>query len=368
MSNRIFASICAGLAILTAPAAAQQAERQTIAGDRVAIYDLVGQVRIEAGTGNDVTVEIARGGRDQAQLRVERGPVETMPGFETLRVVFPADVISYPKLGRGSRTEQSVRDDGTFGGNNNGDHNGRWNRRSGRRVTIGANNDGLEAWADLRIMIPAGRRVDVNVGAGDISITNVDGHLTVDASSAPVTARGTKGSLNIDVGSGTVTVTDAQGDVSIDTGSGDVELTGFRGTVLSIDTGSGSVAATTVTAESVNVDTGSGDIVLTGISSPELKVDTGSGDVDVDLTNDVDVLVIDTGSGSVTLHVPDNVGAAVDIETGSGGVESDIPLEVTRWGSDRVTGKIGDGKGRIAVETGSGRVRIVKRAGTNTTR
>jgi len=111
----------------------------------------------------------------------------------------------------------------------------------------------------------------------------------------------------------------------------------------------------------VKVDTGSGDITLSGVSSPDLKLDTGSGDVDLDLTTDVDAVSNDTGSGSVTLHVPANIGAALDIESSSGGVESEIPLEVTKWGSDRVTGKIGDGKGRIAVETGSGRVRIVKR-------
>ncbi|MSR07079.1 MAG: hypothetical protein EXR93_08450 [Gemmatimonadetes bacterium] len=358
MSNRILTSL-AGLALLSAPAAAQQVERQTIPGDRIAIYDLAGQVRIEGSTGKDVVVEIARGGKDQAELKVLRGQVETMPGFETLRVIFQADVISYPKLGRGGRTEQSVRDDGTFGNDGNSNRGRGW--RSGRRVMIGGSNDGPEAWADLKITIPVGRLVDVNLGVGDIAITNVDGHLTVDASSGPVTARGTKGSLSIDTGSGTVSVTDAQGDVSVNTGSGEVELTTFRGTTLSIDAGSGSVSATAVTAESINVETGSGDIVLSGISSPDVTLDTGSGAVDLDLASDVDQLAVDTGSGAVTLHVPDNVGASIDIEAGSGGVESDIPLEVTRWGSDRVTGRIGDGKGRIVVETGSGRVKIVKR-------
>jgi hypothetical protein len=52
----------------------------------------------------------------------------------------------------------------------------------------------------------------------------------------------------------------------------------------------------------------------------------------------------------------------VDIETGSGGIETDLPLEVTRWGNDRVSGRIGDGQGQIDIETGSGRVRITKKA------
>jgi DUF4097 and DUF4098 domain-containing protein YvlB len=286
--------------------------------------------------------------------------VDALPGFETLRVIFPADDISYPALGRRHRTQMTVRDDGTFGGNSQ-DGGRRWSRRSGREVEISGNTGAFEAWADLRVLVPKGQRIDVNVGVGDISATNVDGHIVLDGSSSNVSARGTRGSLSIDVGSGTVTVADAQGDLSVDTGSGEVDVTNFRGTRFGIDTGSGAVSASTVVADAVNVDTGSGSITLSNVATPELNVDTGSGAVEVDLTTDVELMNVDTGSGSVTLHVPENLGATVDIESGSGGVESDIPLEVTRWGSDHVTGRIGDGRGRIVVDTGSGSVRITKR-------
>jgi len=255
----------------------------------------------------------------------------------------------------------TVRDDGTFGGDNSGDR--RWHSRGGRRVLVSGNGPGLEAWANLRIVVPAGQRVDVNVGLGDITVTNVDGHLSVDGNSSAVSARGTRGSLSIDVGSGSVTVADAQGDLSVDTGSGAVEVTNFRGTRFAIDTGSGSIEASGIVADAVNVDTGSGSITLSSVSAPELNVDTGSGEVDVDLATDVVLMNVDTGSGSVTLRVPETLGATVDVESGSGGVESEIPLEVTRWSSDHVMGRIGDGKGRIVVDTGSGRVRIAKRTG-----
>ena len=36
---------------------AQQVERYAMADDEVAIYNLAGQVRLEAGTGSDVTVQ-----------------------------------------------------------------------------------------------------------------------------------------------------------------------------------------------------------------------------------------------------------------------------------------------------------------------
>ena len=74
----------AALAI-AAPLVAQTPERHTLRGTRVAIYDLVGDVRIVEGTGRDVVVEVTRQGSDASQLRVETGDI----GAPTLRV-FPS--------------------------------------------------------------------------------------------------------------------------------------------------------------------------------------------------------------------------------------------------------------------------------------
>ncbi|MBI2071848.1 MAG: DUF4097 family beta strand repeat protein [Gemmatimonadetes bacterium] len=73
-------------------------------------------------------------------------------------------------------------------------------------------------------------------------------------------------------------------------------------------------------------------------------------------------LDVDTGSGSVTLTLPASYGATVEIETGSGGIDVDFPVEARRFGSDPLTGRIGDGRGTLRVDTGSGSVRILKRA------
>jgi hypothetical protein len=51
----------------------------------------------------------------------------------------------------------------------------------------------------------------------------------------------------------------------------------------------------------------------------------------------------------------------VDIETGSGGIDlGGVPVTVTRMENDHLTGKIGDGRGRMKIETGSGGVRLVR--------
>ena len=96
---------------LSLPAAAQTS-RHVLKGDSVAIYNLVGELRVEAGTGSDVTVEVQRQGADAAKLDIQSGPPR---GRETLRIIYPDDVIVMPEWGRGWNTTLRVRDDGTFG-------------------------------------------------------------------------------------------------------------------------------------------------------------------------------------------------------------------------------------------------------------
>ncbi len=79
-------------AILTA-----QAERFTIAGEEIAIYNLAGNVTIEPGTGAP-TVHVTRGGAGAGKLTIAQGEIG---GRSTLRVVYPADRIVYPAHGQG---------------------------------------------------------------------------------------------------------------------------------------------------------------------------------------------------------------------------------------------------------------------------
>ena len=342
--------------ILPHPAHAQQPQRYTLQGDDVAIYNLAGIVRLEAGEA-DVSVQVTRGGADAGRLAVAKGEIE---GRETLRILYPGDRIKYTADGRRSSTQLRVREDGTFGELDHDEHHhDRHRSGEGRRVTIGS-DDGLDAHADLTIRVPRGRRVAVALAAGAVTIANVDGELVVDAASAPVTATATKGSLDVDVGSGAVQVSDAEGELDVDAGSGSVDLSRFRGRSLSIDTGSGDVTGTGLECEELSIETGSGDIKLTAVASPSLSLETGSGGVTAELRRDVASLSVETGSGDIAVRAPAALGATVEIETSSGDIETDFPLQVTRRGRSHLAGTIGDGKGSIEMETGSGEISLLK--------
>lgn len=344
-------AVAAGLSLLATAAGAQATERHALSGD-AAVYNVAGSIRVVPGTGRDVVVDVVRRGPDAGRLRVEAGEVR---GHRAVRVVYPDDdVIVYPALGRG-RVTRSVRRDGSFG-----DGDGGGVVSGGRRIEIRGSGRGTEAWADMTVSVPAGRTVAIHLVAGDASVANVDGDLTLDVDAATVTTERTRGKLLVDAGSGRVRILGAQGDVSVDAGSGAVEVTDVNATRLAVDGGSGDVTGTNVTAGTIDLDMGSGGTRLARVTTRTLRLDSGSGNVDLAFIADVEDVRIDAGSGSVTLRIPATLGASLDIDTGSGGIETEVPIEVTRRERDRLVGRIGDGRGRIAIDGGSGAVRILK--------
>jgi DUF4097 and DUF4098 domain-containing protein YvlB len=342
--------LLAGLLVLPVGLAAQGVERFELTGDRVAVFNLAGSAAVEAGSGSAVVVEVRRQGRDAGRLEIQQGPIRDA---QTLRVVYPDSRIRFPSDEWRGRTTLRVREDGTFGG---------WSERGddSRRVTISTDGEGMEAAADLRILVPRGRRVSVYLAVGPISASNVDGDLRLDGGSGAVTTQGTSGTLAVDVGSGSVRVTGHTGDGSVDTGSGSVEITGMRGDDLNVDTGSGRVGLSDIVVRSLLVDTGSGDVGGSGVHADVVSLDTGSGSVEFGLLRAPREITVDTGSGNVMFTMPAGLNADVVLETGSGAIEMDFAMEVRRWERDEVRGVVGSGGGSIRIETGSGDITIRK--------
>ena len=287
-------------------ALAQGGERRLLKGSRVAIYNLVGSIRLEGGSGSEVAVTVDRQGSDGARLKVETGEIG---GRETLRVIYPDDRIVFERRsgvkgnggrwGNWGRTQVNVARDGTFG-----DGRGGWGR--GDRVEIVSSGRGFRGYADVRVAVPTGTSIEVHLAAGEAVVTNVDGDITVDVQAADVTTSHTRGALLLDTGSGEVNVSDAEGRVILDSGSGGVTVTGMKGRELRLDTGSGSFKGSGIDVEELWGDTGSGRVRLSDVRAKVISLDSGSGSVEVGLLSDVDRLTIDAGSGAVTVQVPES--------------------------------------------------------------
>ena len=356
MSTRITLLLAAAV-LAPLPLAAQSGSPASyrLRGDVFAIYNLAGEVRVEGGgSGDEVGVRVTRGGPDAARLDVETGAIG---GRETLRVLYPEDRIVYPDDSRSGtyNTTLHVRNDGTFGDDRGED------RARARRVRISDRGDGMEAWADMIVTVPAGKRVELHLAVGKVDVSNVNGDLLVDVGAASVTTSRTRGKLRLDTGSGEVRVSDASGEVDLDTGSGGVTLEGVNATRLSLDAGSGGLRGSAISADVLRLDLGSGGTRLRDVRAPDIILDAGSGSVDLDLAADIDEMRIDAGSGSVTIRIPSSLGAELDVDSGSGGIDTDIEIAVRSRSRSSLRGTIGDGRGRMTIESGSGSVRLVPR-------
>jgi hypothetical protein len=333
-------------------ACAQSAvERFVLPGQRIEICNLAGAVRIVQGSGTRAEVIVTRGGRDAGRLRIEQ---DEHGDRSRLSVVFPDRRVVYPRLHGFGRSTIVVTENGCF-------PEGHGFVLGNRKVTITGGGIGMQAWADLEVRLPRGHQTTLHLGVGEVSAVGVDGDLTIDVAAASVEAERTTGSLIVDTGSGSVVLRGNRGDISVDTGSGGVELSDLSGSRLKVDTGSGGVTGRNIEAEDLLVDTGSGSVEIDDIRSGSISIDTGSGGVHVGLLSAPRSLLVDTGSGAVTILGPADLGAQVELETGSGSIQSDYAMTMTSKDHGYLRGTIGDGRGRIKVDTGSGGLSLRRR-------
>lgn len=203
----------------------------------------------------------------------------------------------------------------------------------------------------FEVTIPVGARVRATTTSGDIRVTG---------SKADVEARTQRGDIAVDdVGrvdlhafSGEVEATTVAGDVRINVLSGDVRLRGGTG--------------------EIEIKTVSGDIDVRDARSRFVRLGSTSGDLTYDGSIDrTGRYELETHSGDVDLTLPANVGVDLTVSTFSGGIESDIPMELLPGphGDASSHGKtirlqIRGGGARINAESFSGDINIRSRGGT----
>jgi hypothetical protein len=149
--------------------------------------------------------------------------------------------------------------------------------------------------------------------------------------------------------SGGITLDGVTGDVDANTVSGALEAQGVNGK-LSFSTVSGDLTLADGWLERMDANAVSGDVTA---------------DVDLDPLGGMHVTTV---SGEVTLRLPAEADAQVNLHSMSGDVRSEF-TELRRSSapaSHNVSGSLGAGSGHVSVTTMSGRVMLLRRAGRRT--
>jgi lia operon protein LiaG len=360
VSRTLLAAALAAPGVALAQEEVRPGQAATLAGRVIEIYNVSGYVTLRRGSGSTVTVRPTAQGADGSQLQFF---VDRTGESAVFRVQYPRDMdaLANPEKSRGSRARGSggrtnvrLRDDGTFGGDNFPRR-----RSGGRDITIGG-RDGLRAWADLEIAVPANTRLVLHLVAGEVLAEGVEGSVVIDTWSASAVATNIGGDWLFDTGSGDVEVTGARGTLRIHTGSSAGIVAGMRGDVLDVHTGSGTVEVSDTQVERCRFDTGSGDVRATGLTARRCVADTGSGSVQLDYTGGtIDDLVIDTGSGSASVTLPPNPDVRITVDVGSGGINVHRAGGMLEHRSrNELSMRFGEGRERVRIDTGSGSVNI----------
>jgi len=152
-----------------------------------------------------------------------------------------------------------------------------------------------------------------------------------------------------------------EGRVNLRTGDGKIELSGLKGE-MDLHSGDGSENLDAVDGK-LRASTGDGHIRADG-RFDQLDLKTGDGHVEVRATVGSTLATgwrLETGDGSVTLDLPADTAADVDLHTSDGHIDLDMP--VTTEGKIReneIRGKLNGGGGLLTIRTGDGSIHLRK--------
>lgn len=110
----------------------------------------------------------------------------------------------------------------------------------------------------------------------------------------------------------------------------------------------------------LTLNTVNGSVRVEAHDAP-LHVNTVNGSVEVSFVGALHSAELETVNGSVTVSCARDSSFRYDLQTVNGKIRSDFP-EVTvegKWGPKEARGEVAGGKGRLAVETVNGEVRVV---------
>ena len=152
-----------------------------------------------------------------------------------------------------------------------------------------------------------------------------------------------------------------EGDVHLRTGDGRIELSGLKG-VMDLHTGDGSEELNNVDGK-LRATTGDGHIQANG-RFDELELKTGDGHVDVRAGSGSSLSSswrLETGDGSVSLEVPGDLAADVDLHTNDGHIDLDMPVTTDgKIRQNEVHGKLNGGGSLLTIRTGDGSIHLRK--------
>lgn len=234
----------------------------------------------------------------------------------------------------------------------------------------------------FEIIIPKQTDVECSSSFGAIQLANINGNAKTKTSSGSITAENIKGSVKLDTSFGSINCNNISGgDIELKTSSGKIALTKaafgncsshtsfgsitsseLAGKSLTLKSNSGSINLTEVSAGTADIFTSFGRINCRRITSSDLTAGSNSGNIDIVCSDSTPAEInanVVTSFGSIDFVTPPGFSGQVELATNFGSVNTNLPITITgEVSKKKLTGKIGEGKGKLHLETRSGSIKI----------
>jgi hypothetical protein len=231
-------------------------------------------------------------------------------------------------------------------------------KQQGNLIRVGGTDGNMNNVSiDWTITVPPDTDLHAEAGSGDLKIDGIKGAANFALGSGSVKANNIGGDVEIRVGSGDVDLSNIGGQVTGNAGSGDVQFATVKGNVR-FEAGSGDIRMDGPGA-GVDLRSGSGGITVKNASG-DVRAHTSSGEIEVQGNpGESHYWDIRTTSGDVTLEVPSSASLRLNARSDSGSIDTSLPISMEGTSDkQQLRAKIGDGKARAEVETGSGNITV----------
>ncbi len=237
---------------------------------------------------------------------------------------------------------------------------------------------------NYELWVPEGATLRVIASSGDIQIKGQRSDVRANASSGSIELTDIWGAIDAGTSSGSILVEDSKGDIIAHTSSGNIRILGVEATEgelndVRLGASSGSITLKDIEANidaetssggisidnsqgTINASCSSGSIRIVEAQGAVESLKTSSGRIYVELEKvdeDASQMSLQSSSGDISLFLPADIDAEVDIRTTSGQISTNfrISVEGTMEKND-LQGTIGDGGILIRLRATSGDVSL----------
>ena len=211
------------------------------------------------------------------------------------------------------------------------------------------------ASVDYTVVAPPDTTLEIRSVSGDVSVDGVKGEVRAETVSGDVTAAGLAREASLKTVSGDIKVASSavDGQLGATSVSGDVVIQGFKARRVDAGTVSGNVKLTSGACEQATVHSVSGDVGLAATLAQGGRYELRS------------------HSGDVSITVDGKTGFHVDASSFSGGIKTDLPLDVRSKTENEGFGPPSrslraiylDGSAQVEMSSFSGAIVITKKTG-----